>query len=108
MTCKEAEKMIPLFLEDDLDTDDLKEVLDHIDHCEECKEELSIQFLVTEGLSRLETGNVFDLKNELRHRRQEAGRALKRREGMQWLLYAMEGLVAVAAIVQLTLLWNLF
>ncbi len=104
MTCKEAEKMIPLFLEDDLDTDDLREVLEHIDNCEECKEELTIQFLVTEGLSRLETGNVFDLKNELRHRILEAEHALKRREGMQWFLYAMEGLVVVAIITLAALL----
>ena len=51
MTCKEVEKWIPLFLRDDLDTDDLREFMEHIDKCEECREELSIQFLDTEMLS---------------------------------------------------------
>ena len=61
MTCKEIEKIIPSFLNDDLDTDDLREFMDHIVNCEECMEELSIQFLVLEGMARLESGNVFDL-----------------------------------------------
>ena len=37
MTCKEVEKWIPLFLRDDLDTDDLREFMEHIDKCEECR-----------------------------------------------------------------------
>ena len=82
MTCKEVEKTIPLFLEDDLDTDDLREFLEHIEECDECMEELSIQFLVLEGLSRLEAGNVFDLKNELDFRMEEAEHALWRRENI--------------------------
>lgn len=108
MTCKEAEKMIPLFLEDDLDTEDLREFMEHINSCEECKEELTIQFLVSEGLARLEAGSVFDLKNELKFRMEEAGHALKMRESMRWLLYAMEGLVVVAVITLAALLIVLF
>ena len=89
MTCKEVEKTIPLFLEDDLDTDDLREFLEHIEQCKECEEELSIQFLVLEGLSRLEAGNVFDLKNELDFQMEEAEHALWRRENMIILLFAL-------------------
>ncbi len=76
MKCKDAENMIPLFLEDDLDTEDLREFMEHINKCEECKEELTIQFLVLEGLARLEAGNVFDLKSELELRMEEAVHAL--------------------------------
>lgn len=108
MTCKEIEKIIPSFLNDDLDTDDLREFMDHIDHCEECMEELSIQFLVLEGMARLESGNVFDLQNELKHRMEEAQHILKLREGLQWILYAMEGLVLVEAITLVALLFVLF
>lgn len=107
MTCKEAEKMIPLFLEDDLDTDDLREFLEHIEQCEECMEELSIQFLVSEGLARLEAGNVFDLKNELDFRMDEAEHALWRRENMQRFLYLLEGLVALTGTVLIVLLFLL-
>ena len=108
MTCKEIEKRIPSFLNDDLDTDDLREFMDHIVNCEECMEELSIQFLVLEGMARLESGNVFDLQNELKHRMEEAQHILKLREGLQWILYAMEGLVLVEAITLVALLFVLF
>ena len=41
MICKEIENMIPSFLADDLDTDDLREFMEHVDNCDECMEELS-------------------------------------------------------------------
>lgn len=104
MTCKEAEKLIPYFLKDDLDTDDLREFMEHMDKCEECREELSIQFLVLEGMARLESGNVFDLQNELKSRMDEAEHILKLRESLQWFLYALDGLVVVAAITVIALL----
>lgn len=104
MTCKEAEKLIPYFLKDDLDTDDLRKFMEHMDKCEECREELSIQFLVLEGMARLESGNVFDLQNELKSRMDEAEHILKLRESLQWFLYALDGLVVVAAITVIALL----
>ena len=107
MTCKEIEKIIPSFLNDDLDTDDLREFMDHIVNCEECMEELSIQFLVRVGLSRLEAGNVFDLKNELDYRMDEAEHVLWMRENMQRLLYLLEGLVALVSAVLIILLFVL-
>ncbi len=103
MVCKEIESMIPAFLADDLDTDDLREFMEHVDNCEECMEELSIQFLVLEGLARLEAGNVFDLQNELKLRIEESAHNLKRREGMQGLLYVLESLVVIAAITLVAL-----
>lgn len=108
MTCKEAEKMIPLFLEDSLDVDDLRNFMEHMDKCEDCKEELTIQFLVLEGMARLEDGNVFDLQNELKLRMEDAGHTLKLREVMQWILYASQGLTVVAAITLIALIVVLF
>lgn len=104
MTCKETEKLIPPFLQDDLDTEDLREFMEHIDQCDDCREELTIQFLVTEGMVRLEAGNVFDLQSELKYRMDEAEHMLKVRESMQWFLYALEGLVGVAVITLIALL----
>ncbi len=54
MDCKDEEKMIPVFLQDELDIKVLNQFIEHIDGCPECMEELSIQFLVAEGLERLE------------------------------------------------------
>lgn len=104
MTCKEVEKWIPLFLKDDLDTDDLREFVEHIDKCEECSEELSIQFLVQEGMARLEAGNVFDLQNELKHRMDVAQHTLKRRESLKWLLVLLDGFVLVEIVIIIILL----
>lgn len=104
MNCKEAERMIPHFLEDDLDTEDLHEFIEHIEKCKECKEELSIQFLVSEGMVRLETGNVFDLQNELNAQINNAEHTLKVRENMKWLLFMLEGLVVVLVITLIALL----
>ena len=95
--------MIPAFLEDELDTEDLHEFIEHIDKCNECKEELSIQILVSEGMARLETGNVFDLQNELAARIVNAEHALKVRENMKWLLHMLEGLVVVLLITLIAL-----
>ena len=47
---------------------------------------------------------MFDLQNELRYRMDEAAHVLKRRESLQWFLYGMEGLVAFAVAVLVTLL----
>ena len=65
MDCKQVEKMIPQFLDDDLTTEELREFMEHIENCTDCKEELTIEFLVSEGLVRLENGAVFDLQKEL-------------------------------------------
>ena len=100
MICKEIEKMIPSFLEDDLDTDDLREFMEHVERCNDCMEELSIQFLVTEGMARLESGSVFDLQNELLERLENT---LKLRENMKWLLFVLQGFVAVELIALLLL-----
>ena len=103
MICKEIEKMIPSFLEDDLDTDDLREFMEHVERCNDCMEELSIQFLVTEGMARLELGSVFDLQNELLERLENAEHTLKLRENMKWLLFVLQGFVAVELIALLLL-----
>ncbi len=90
--------MIPQFLADDLTTEELREFMEHIENCTDCKEELTIEFLVSEGLVRLENGAVFDLQKELSERIATAERYLHWRENVQMLLYILEGLVAVEAI----------
>ncbi len=77
MDCKEFEKLIPAFIEQKLDFLTMKKFCEHLEHCAECKEELVIQFLVTEGMQRLEEGDAFDLQNELKHRVNEAKRKIK-------------------------------
>ena len=54
MNCKEFEKNIPDFIAGKLDFQTLQEFGEHMRECPGCKEELVIQFLVTEGMQRLE------------------------------------------------------
>ncbi len=66
MKCKEFEDLIPKFIEKKLDFVTTKRFLEHMQSCTQCKEELNIQFLVNEGLVRLEEGEAFDLQKEMR------------------------------------------
>ncbi len=66
--------MIPAYLEDDLSAKDLQAFLEHIDNCADCSEELTIQFLITEGLSTLSTGDSYDLQTAMTDKVRESHR----------------------------------
>lgn len=96
------EKLIPQFLDDDLDNQDLSDFLDHIDSCPECKEELTIQFLVRVGMQRLEDGNTFNLAQELERELADAKRKMHRRKTLVLVSYVLE--ISVAALFALVIL----
>ena len=54
MDCKEFKRLISDFISDQLDYHTLKNFCSHMERCADCREELVIQFLVTEGIQRLE------------------------------------------------------
>lgn len=101
MDCKEEEKMIPAFLQDDLDSKELEQFIEHIEECPECKEELSIQFLVSEGLEQLEAGNNFNLQSALAMKLEDARYQVKVRHGLQYTLLCLEVAVGVAILIAL-------
>ena len=65
MDCKEAQRSIPLFLKDELDRDTEFRLVEHITSCSECMEELTVEYLLTEGISRLENAEDIDVQSEL-------------------------------------------
>ncbi len=77
MTCKEFEHLTTAFMGKKLDYPTLKAFADHLNTCSSCKEELTIQFLVSEGIQHLEEGDSFDLKKELNKRLQEVEHTMK-------------------------------
>jgi len=81
MDCKQFVKRIPDFLMRDMDYHDLKQFCTHAKTCDNCKEELTIQFLVSEGITHLEAGDAFDLNKELDSRMGESTLMLKLFEG---------------------------
>ncbi len=71
MDCKNIEKLIPKFIKNECTPKEEAMFLAHIHECAECKEELTIEFLLAEGLNRLESGESFDLNVELDKRLRE-------------------------------------
>ncbi|MCR5419313.1 MAG: zf-HC2 domain-containing protein [Lachnospiraceae bacterium] len=65
LSCKEVQRIIPDFLGEGLRGHDIVRFVEHIKSCPSCKEELSIQYLSSEGISHLETGTSFNLEKEL-------------------------------------------
>lgn len=107
MNCKEEEKKIPAFLQDDLDFKDLEQFIKHIEECPDCKEELTIQFLVLEGLERLEAGQSFNLQNALTQRLEEAERQIRVRLWLQHTLICLETAVAAAIVIACIIVFRL-
>ncbi len=101
MDCKEAEKRIPSFLQDELDGSSLEEFIEHIESCPECEEELTIQLLVTEGLERLEEGNNFNLQDEFLIKLEDAEHRIRVHRTLLYTLYCLEATVAAAVIIAL-------
>lgn len=103
MDCKEVNKMIPDFLNNELNNRELKGFMEHISGCKECKEELSIQFLIQEGMASLENGNTFDLQHELDRLLEDAKRKMRVRRGFQFFVYGVEVLVIITIITIIVL-----
>lgn len=102
MDCKTAEKLIPDFIRGRMETREAKHFLAHVEKCASCREELSIQFLVTVGMQRLEDGEAFNLNRELYARLAVAKRHVRIRERLQWGLYYFEALAVLAVILVMT------
>ncbi len=105
MDCKEANKKMSDFLNDELSGRELKNFLGHISCCKDCKEELSIQFLVQEGMARLEDGKTFDLKSELDRQLADVERKMVFYQWLHYLVYGVEilAIITIAAIIVMVL-----
>ncbi len=101
------EKRIPDFLEDRLCNRDLEQFLDHLADCPQCRDELSIQYLVYEGVPRLETGETFNLQEELGGYVNLERKRLHGRKRLSLLALLFE-LVTVLAAAAVAILFFLF
>lgn len=107
MDCKEVEKKIPSFLQEELCGSSLEEFMEHIKTCSECEEELTIQLLVTEGLEHLEEGNNFNLQNEFLQKMEDAEHRIKVHRALLYILFCLEAAVAAAIIIALCVVFRL-
>lgn len=104
MDCRTAERLIIRFINDDMHKDEVESFVDHINTCEMCREELSIQYLVAEGMNRLESGGTFALQEELEDKLEQARRRAVMRKWVKRTFYALEiaaiiGIVCIAVAV---------
>lgn len=90
MECKQIERLIPAFLQNELKGRQLNRFLKHIDICPDCKEELTIHYLASEGILRLEEGKTFDLDRELQEYIQQIDRKRHRRKVLAFSIILFE------------------
>ncbi len=77
--------MLP-YLKHELSIKKTRKLLSHVESCAECKEELKVQFLVMEGMKRLEYGKTFHLEEDFEKSLKASAREYKRRDTLQKLL----------------------
>lgn len=65
MDCKEVQRYGHLFLKDELDGATAQKFVEHVRSCSECMEELTIEYLLLEGISRLENAEDINVQSEL-------------------------------------------
>lgn len=104
MNCKEAEKLIPLFIKDELNYRDLERFVDHIQGCSNCKEEMSIQYLIAEGMIRLEDGGAFDLNMELGSLLESSKSKIRFHKALQYLGIGLEFAILIAIVVTILIM----
>lgn len=102
MDCKEFNGLIQDFLHDRLSEMKLAEFLAHIDECPDCREELQIQYLIYEGLERLEEGEAFDAERDLAILKEQQRKRLRFRNGIKLAAIASEILTTAAFIIVLS------
>lgn len=103
MDCKDFQRMIPGFLDDELDVRALEIFLGHIESCKSCKEELTIQFLVETGTQSLEDGTNFNLSHELELMMNRAYQRLGARKRLLKTAFFLQVLVVIEVVVAVAL-----
>ncbi len=103
MDCKETQRMITGFLNDELEIRSLERFLNHIEECKSCREELTIQFLVEVGTKRLEDGTNFNLSEELDRMMKDAWQRLRTRKRLHKTAFFLQVLVVIEFVVTVVL-----
>lgn len=101
---KNMEEEIPEFLEDRLSNERLDRFLVHLKECASCRDELSIQYLVKEGLPRIEAGESFSLNEDLAAYVDLENRRLNRRLRLAFVAFALEAMTLLAVFGEILFL----
>lgn len=104
VTCKESERMVTPYINDELDGDELQAFLAHLENCPNCQEELEIYFMVDAGLKQLDKGyGTFDIIGSLQRRIEESYYRVRRMWVFRILRYAVNTLGIMAVVITVLL-----
>lgn len=109
MTCKEAERMVTPYINDELDGDELQAFLAHLENCPNCQEELEIYFMVNAGLKQLDQDSgTFDIIGSLQQRIEESYYRVRRMWAFRILRYVVNTLGIMAVVVTVLLQFRIW
>ncbi|MDO4620921.1 MAG: zf-HC2 domain-containing protein [Lachnospiraceae bacterium] len=108
LDCRNAQKMIAPFLDDELDDHDCASFLNHVRSCPRCMEELETFFMITYALEYLddESNRSFDIKELLRERLYRSDRKLSRHQLFSFFLWML--IIALGVAIVLLILMVFF
>ena len=100
--CKVIEKRIQHYLDNKLSPYEMQVFLDHIKECPDCKEELTIRYMVSEGLTKAEQDNEYNLLHGLEEKMQGSYRKIRNYDIgvflVSFMILATLGFVVLAII----------
>ncbi|MEY8351942.1 zf-HC2 domain-containing protein [Lachnospiraceae bacterium 54-53] len=104
MTCKEVERLVMPYINDELTDEELQEFLEHMESCPNCREELEIYFTVDVGIRQLdsEAGN-YNIKGALEAAVEQSRQRLQAIRLIKIARYAVSALSVMALIITVLL-----
>ena len=100
--CKIIEKKIPQYLNNELSPYEMQVFLDHVKECPDCKEELTIRYMVSEGLTKAEQDNEYNLLHGLEEKMQSSYKKIRNYDIgvflVSFMIIATLGFVVLAMI----------
>lgn len=104
LTCKEAEKMVMPYINQQLDERALEAFLTHIQDCPSCREELEIYYTVSIGLRQLDSGaGGYDIRGALEESLYTAWLKVRGVRLRKVISYAVNTLCVTGVLVSLLL-----
>ena len=103
MNCQNAQSMVLNFINNKLDKEETKELIEHIRDCKDCWEELEIYYVMLIGLKQLDEGEelVTDFKEKLQSEVDNRYNAIERGQRRKNMVKITSVTISVAVTVWL-------
>ncbi len=96
MECREAERLVMPYIQDQLSGQELEDFLEHVEGCPGCQEELEIYFTVEVGLKQLEEeSGSYNIKGEMEASLEAARQKVRLARLFKIVYYAVDTLTAL-------------